>query len=174
MTKPTRSRTLRAILAATVLLCAATTLPAAEFHSNLQKSIAVSAGGKLKVEVDRGAIEVAAAEADKVEVQVFRTVKDEPKEKADEIFADHEVTCSQEGSAVIVRAEYKKGSGPNSQTERKGLIAKLFGFVNLASQNKSARLKVRYQISVPKKFNADLKTFGGDITVADLEERCGA
>jgi len=139
----------RAGLLAGALFAAGTALSAAEFENNLDKSFPVSPGGKLVIDADRGAIEVTTTDADKAEVQVFRKVRYVSQSRANEIFAAHEVNFQQQGDQVSVRAQFHGGAG---------------GWFTLARSS----LQVRYQITIPKKFNVDLKTAGGTITQADL------
>jgi len=123
-------------------------LRAADHESNLHKTFTASPGGKLVVEADRGSIEVTAKSEETVDIQVFRKVTRATAAKAQEVFAAHEVTFQQEGNQVFVRAKYNKDwSG-----------WRLWG----------PNLQVRYEITVPKQFNVDLKTAGGGITVSDL------
>src|SRR2546423_13014884 len=86
---------------------------------------------------------------DKAEIRVWRKVKGRSKQKADELFKNHEVTFDQDGNNVSVVAKNK--------TQLRS-----FSF-------KDQNLEVRYEISIPKKFDVDLKTSGGDIGLADLE-----
>ena len=125
-------------------------LAAADFDNNLEKTFEVGPGGKLVVEADRGTIEVTTAPVDKVQVRVLRRVKGGNKAETDKLFANHEVVFSQQGSTVSVVGKNKENlprvSGPNSP-----------------------QLEVRYEINIPKKFGADLKTAGADIRVGELD-----
>ena len=122
----------------------------AETEDHLQKTFTVSPGGKLTVDVNVGSIEVTASDRKDVSIEVFRKVSargfggDAEKEKAE--LKNQEVTFTQEGNRVTVHAQRLKDA------ER----------VNNMSMN------FRYVILVPSKFDADLKTSGGGIKVADL------
>lgn len=121
----------------------------ADTEDHIKKSFAVSGEGQLLIRADRGSIQVNPIESDKVEVEVIRIVKRSNDDKAREILKNHEVTFNQQGNDIEIRAE----------NPRKG--ASIWG--DLWRQ-----FQVRYVISVPRKFNLDLKTAGGSITVADL------
>jgi DUF4097 and DUF4098 domain-containing protein YvlB len=127
---------------------AGTVLALGDYDSNLNKSFSVSSGGKLVVKADRGSIEITTATGDQVAIKVFRTVKEGSKTDADEMFSKHEVTFAQDGNTVTINARMKEESSFWSRHRR--------------------NLQVRYEIAVPRKFNVDLKTFGGSITVPDL------
>src|SRR5207248_2172291 len=106
--------------------------------STLKKAFPVTAGGKLEMDVDRGSIEVASGETTQVEVEVIRNAKGLKGTAAEEVLAAHQITFSNEGNKVQMRAQFSKDS-------------------QLSSQDKS-RLQVRYKVLVPKQFNLLLKT----------------
>jgi len=128
---------------------------AADYEQNLDKSFSVTSGGKLDIQADRGSIEVATDGSEKAEVRVFRKVKGGSKAQADELLNNHEVTLAQDGNTVSVVARNRK--------ERSG-------FWSLGRAN----LDVRYQVSIPRKFDVELKTAGGNIQVDDLDGQASA
>lgn len=121
----------------------------AETEDHVQKSFTVGSGGKLLVDVNVGSIEVTATDRKDVAVEVFRKVSargflgDKGDEK--EELQKHELTVTQEGSTVSVRAQRLKDD-----------------------RNNRMNLNFRYVILIPTQFAADLKTRGGSIKVADL------
>src|SRR5206468_11465933 len=70
--------------------------------------------------------------------------------QADELFANHDVTFRQDGNTVSVIGRNKKDQ---------------FRFGNFRQPS----LQVRYEIRIPRKYNADLNTSGGDIRLGELE-----
>jgi hypothetical protein len=137
-----------ALLAATSFFAPAN-LAASDHEQNLEKSFAVSPGGKLIIAADRGSIGVATDASDRVRVKVFREVKGGSKAHADGLFANHEVTFAQDGNTLSVTARNKKDK--------------------TISWGREPGLQVRYEVSVPKKFDVDLTTAGGDIRIAELD-----
>jgi putative adhesin len=119
----------------------------AAVEDTIKKDFQVKPGSKLVVAVDRGSIEVKPANGDHVEIEVKRKLDKVSESQAQEIFRDHEVTLSQEGDEVRVRAQFKLPR-PSS---------------------KHQPLQVHYEILVPNKFNVDLRTAGGSVAVGDLE-----
>ena len=120
-----------------------------ETEDHLQKSFNVTPGGKLTVEVNVGSIEVTASDRKDVAIELFRKADARGSGGADREKAElqkHEVTFTQEGNNVVVHAQRQK------DTE--------------SARNMS--LNYRYVILVPAKFDADVKTSGGSIKVADL------
>jgi DUF4097 and DUF4098 domain-containing protein YvlB len=116
-------------------------------ESFIRKSFTVTPGGKLTIRADRGSIDVKTAAADKVEVEVTR----EPGRGADsDILEKHQVTFTQDGNDVTVEA-------------------KIPGAHNKFSWGRGNNLKVHYDVTVPAKYNVNLKTAGGSVKVQDLE-----
>ena len=126
----------------------------ADIEDTVAKSFFASPGGQLTVQLDRGSIEIKTSDRDAVDIEITRRVN-ASKAKADEIFKDHVVTMAQDGDKVEVRAEYKGakhtgwfGSGPN--------------------------LQMACVVTVPRRFDADLKTAGGHIKVVALNGKLQA
>jgi len=122
-----------------MLLFFATVYGAGE--ESIKKSFEVNEGGHLILDSDIGSIEVISSNKNRVEVDVFFD--------SDEIPEDYDIQFDQQGNDVLIRASYKKSD--------------IFGGWG------NRRLKVRYFITVPKKYNVDLETSGGSITVDDLQ-----
>jgi len=138
------------VCAVGLILAASTALAAAaDTEDKLTKTFEVKSGGKLVVEADRGSIEVKSADVSRVSIEVTRKIGSGSRAKAEDVLKNHEVTFAQEGDTVRVRSELAKGWD-------RGWF------------NKGGNLQVHYQISVPKKFNVDLKTAGGSVKVSDL------
>jgi DUF4097 and DUF4098 domain-containing protein YvlB len=111
----------------------------------IRKTFNVAPGGKLTIRADRGSIDVKTAATDKVEIEVTR----EPGAGAvADILQKHQVTFNQDGNDVLVEA-------------------KMPGMKN--GWFKGNNLKVHYDVTVPAKYNVNLKTAGGSISVKDLE-----
>jgi DUF4097 and DUF4098 domain-containing protein YvlB len=119
-------------------------------EQNLEKTFRVAPGGKLVIEADRGSIEVASSGADQVQVRVLRKVKGGSKANAEALLANHEVTFSQDGDTVSVIAKNRQEQHGSWRPNRPSL-------------------EVRYEASVPAKYNVALRTAGGDVRVDALE-----
>lgn len=135
---------------ATVLLLFSTTFAATEIDGNLDKTFTVASGGKLVIQADRGSIEVATDASNQVHLEVLRKVKGGSKAQAEALLADHEITIQQDGNTVSVVAKTK---------------SKLSWSWHTGQPN----LQVRYVVSIPRQFDVDLRTAGGDIHVGDLD-----
>ena len=133
-----------------LLIGIGTAIGAAEYDRTIEKAFQVNTGGKLIVQADRGSIEVNSGTSDNVHVRVLRRVKGGSQARADELFANLEVTFKQDGNTVSVVGRNKKDSS------RLGSI-------------RQPNLQVRYEISLPRKFDVELKTAGGDIRLGELD-----
>ncbi|MCB9211336.1 MAG: hypothetical protein H6610_04615 [Ignavibacteriales bacterium] len=118
-----------------------------------KKSFNVNFGGKLFVDTDKGSILIKSHSAETIEVELFLKVKTDDEDIAQKILNDFEVEFDQSGSNLNIIAKYK-GS--------KNWIGNIFG------GNKSNKLNVKFEITVPEKYNVDLNTSGGGIQVDDL------
>lgn len=129
-------------------LFAVAAIARADVEDKITKSYEVAPGGQLSVEVDRGSIEVKTTDRASVDIEVIRKARGS-EAKAGRVLKDHVVTTTQDGNKVLVRAEYQ---GPKS----------------LGWFGGSPQFNVSYQITVPRKFEVNLKTAGGNIKVAEL------
>ena len=132
-----------------LLIGIGTAIGAAEYDRTIEKDFQVSTGGKLIVQADRGSIEVNSGTSDNVHVRVLRRVKGGSQARADELFTNHEVTLKQDGNTVSIIGRNKKDR---------------FRFGSIRQPS----LQVHYEIAIPKQFDVDLKTSGGDIRVGEL------
>jgi hypothetical protein len=136
---------------AATLILALFTLAAtarAGLEDQITRTYEVAPGGQLVVEVDRGSLEVRTADRGSVEIEVIRKARGGDA-RAAQVLKDHVVTTAQAGNRVEVRAEY---NGPSS-----------FGWFS-----RSPDLQVNYILTIPRKFEVNLKTAGGNIKVAEL------
>jgi hypothetical protein len=117
-------------------------------EENISRQLDVTPSGKLVVDVDFGTIDVTPGADDKVVIDAHRKIDfgDEGKEK--EYFAAAPLAISQDGNVVTVRAR---------RTEPKG-----FSCVG------HSEMDGRYTIRVPKRFETDLHTEGGDVTAGEI------
>jgi len=133
------------MLGAALLFSAAIFAAEAEKGSFIRKSFQVGQGGKLTIRADRGSIDVKTGAGDTVFIEVTR----EPGiSSSADILEKHVVTFDHQGKDVLVKAEMPGSNG---------------GWF------RGNNLKVKYAVTVPKKYNVDLKSSGGSISVQDLE-----
>jgi hypothetical protein len=138
-------KTISGLFAASLFI--GTAVASQDYEQNVEKTFQVTPGGRLILQADRGSVDVKTDESNQVQVHVYRKVSGGSKSNAGEQFANHELTLTQDGNRVVVIAKNKTN--------------KLFSWGRQT-------MDVHYVISIPKKFDAELKTAGGNIQVADL------
>ncbi len=116
----------------------------------LERAFEVGPGGTLRIQLDRGAIHVKTAESDRVEVTIVRELKRGSEAQGREAFEAHKVELRQDGNTVSVHTE----------------TARHF---RLFRRNPANRLQVECTVTIPKRFNVNLGTAGGNIEIASLE-----
>jgi Putative adhesin len=136
------------ILRNSLVLFALAVTASAATEENISRQLDVTPGGKLVVDVDFGTINVTPGADDKVVIEAYRKIDfgDEAREK--EYFAAAPVAISQDGNVVTVRAHHTKSKG----------------FWSLGH----SEMDGRYTIRVPKRFETDLRTEGGDVTAGEI------
>ena len=117
-------------------------------EENISQQADATPGGKLVVDVDFGTIDVTSGTDNKVALEVHRKIDfgDEAREK--EYFSATPVTITKDGDVITVRARGSKQANWWN-----------FGHSETHGQ---------YTIHVPKKFETDLRTDGGDVTVGEI------
>ena len=136
------------ILRTSFLFFVLTLIASAASEENVNQQKSAAPGGKLMVDVDFGTINVVIGADDKIVIEAYRKIDfgDEAKEK--EYFAAAPVAISQDGNIVTVRAHCTK----SKQFWRFG----------------HSEMDGRYTIHIPKRFEADLCTEGGDVTAKEI------
>ncbi|MBU6400066.1 MAG: DUF4097 family beta strand repeat protein [Verrucomicrobia bacterium] len=134
--------------AVTIALLASTGSARSETEETLDKTFTVVAGGRLVTDVDFGSIEVGSHSGNDVTIHVWRNVSRRNKADEEKFLREQPVTFSQEGNTVTIRSHRESGTG--------------------WSWRGPQRTEGKYTITVPAKFNVQLKTSGGGIEVHDL------
>jgi len=121
----------------------------AKIERRVEKTFTVQAGATLKVETQGGDVRVKSGSGDKVQVTAVQKIRADSEAEADELLKKLELSIEQQGGDVAASAKYAK---------------KTAGF-NFGSW---PPVQVDFEITVPTKFNTELKTSGGDIVIGDL------
>jgi hypothetical protein len=140
--------TMLTILRNLLLLFALVVTASAATEENISRQLDVTPGGKLVVDVDFGTINVTPGADDKVVIEAYRKIdfREEAKEK--EYFAAAPVTISRDGNVVTVRAHSMKSK-------------EFWSFGH-------SEMDGRYTIRVPRRFETDLHTEGGNVTASEI------
>lgn len=124
-----------------LLLFAGCLAACAETEERINKRFAVQTGGKVVVDVDFGSIDVSTNATSEVTVDVFRKVSRRNKSDEEAFLRERPVTFSQDGDTVTIRSRRQKKGGD--------------------SWRGSQRTEGKYTLTVPARFDAQLKTSGG-------------
>lgn len=124
-------------------------LCAADYDDTVEKSFSVRAGGTLFVTADLGAIEIVSGSSNRVEVSIRREIDSRNYE---DILDDMDISMRESGGDVTVELEYDRSAG---------------GFFRSFSDG--YRINILFRVIVPEKYNVELKTSGGGISVDTLK-----
>lgn len=106
----------------------------------IQKTFAVGSGGKLVIDADVGDITISGTEGEELSIQVLQKGSDEQVKK-------YHVTFDQNGNTVTVKGRHER---------------KYFHFFD------NAWFDVRFVVELPKSFNLDLQTSGGNLNIENV------
>lgn len=123
----------------------------ADIEDTVQKSFQVGQGGTLTLETDLGSIEVTGDGGNQVKVEIIRKVDTGSTREAKDILENLDMQFDQNGDDVNITVKYNR--------EKEGLFRWI----------KNSKLRLSFKIQVPEKYNVDLQTAGGSISVDDLE-----
>jgi len=129
-----------------ICLCLSTNLSAAGFEKKIEKSFDVSMGGTLDLDSDVGSVTITQNSGDRVVINVMLTATASTQHKAQEIFDEFELSFVNNENNVKIEGDMLNHS--------------------LWRNN---QLKVRFNVTVPKNYNLDIKTGGGKIDVTDIK-----
>lgn len=129
----------------------------AGIDKEINRQFDVSEGGLFALDSEIGSVEVITGARDEILVEVRLQAKTSNEDRAQKLFNDFMIEFDQDGNELNIIAEYdgKRGLG---------------GFFG----SRKNRLKVKYLITVPPRFNLYIKTSGGSIHVGDLEGKVTA
>jgi hypothetical protein len=137
------------IIRTLLLLVAATTSAFALSEENINQQLDATPGGRIIVDVDFGTIDVSAGSDDKVVVKAHRKIDSSDEAREKEFLAAAPVTVSKDGNTVTIRA----------RRQQKDRNSNWSGHCNM---------EARYTVHVPRNFNSELRTGGGQIIGSEL------
>lgn len=132
-----------------LLLIVATATASALSEENLNQQLDVTPGGKLVIDVDFGTIDVAAGADDKVVIAAHRKIDSNNETQEKEYFAATPVTVTKDGNTISIRARRQQKDRDFNWSGR-------------------CNMDARYTVHVPKNFNSELRTGGGEIIGSEL------
>ncbi|ACB75192.1 DUF4097 family beta strand repeat-containing protein [Opitutus terrae] len=138
------------LLIAAGLLAVVPVSASAKIERVIEKTFAVQPGEMLRVETQGGNIRVQTADDNKVTVVATERIKASSEAEADELLKNLEMTIEQDGEGVLAKAKYEK---------------RMWG---------SLPVQVDFTVTVPRRYNANLRTSGGNVKLGDLDGRVEA
>lgn len=141
-------KTLICLLTLGALVAAPTTLEA-KIVRTVEKTFSVQPGGTFRAFTEGGDIKVATADINEVRITARQVIRAGDNEEADELLEQLEFKLEQRGNDVIAEARNEKRR-PN-----------WFGNWPMVG--------VHFTVTVPRNFNLEMKTSGGNIQVGDLK-----
>ena len=132
------------------VLLAAPAVLSAKITRTVDKTFTVQSGGNFKALTQGGDITIRTADTPEVRIHVKQVVRASSEKEADEILEKLSLTMEQTGNDVFAEAKYE--SRPMG-----------FHFGNWPP------VSVSFEVTVPKNFNLNLNTSGGDIVVASVK-----
>jgi DUF4097 and DUF4098 domain-containing protein YvlB len=115
----------------------------------LNQTYAVERGGQLTLDADQGDVEVDVASQNTVQIQVLREASSGSESDTKKLIKKNKIKFSQNGDEVRIESAMEQESHSWFSSEH-------------------ATLKIHFKITVPRSYNANLNTGGGNITMAGL------
>jgi len=158
-------------LLATALACASF-LHAVDTEDRVLKSAPVSSATRLTLNADFGAIRIQPGDGERVEVEVYFRGTPASRGEFDRMLRDFTLDVAQQGSDIRVKGAFHDGWKP--------MLFRAFSGGHSICHNgqcleyASWLRDVEYRVTVPHKFDADLETSGGSISVSNLHGQVNA
>ncbi|MFQ5824275.1 MAG: DUF4097 domain-containing protein [bacterium] len=115
------------------------------YERQVEKHFKVKKGGTLYLKSDRGSVDIRSHKSEEVDVVVLLEADTRNKERAEDWFERFDLAFDQRGADVEILGRWENGWF-----------------------HRRNRLKVKFEIRVPKNYNLDIDTAGGSIWVDDL------
>ena len=136
-------------LACALVLSGMATVAQAKITRTLEKTFAVQPGGRLNAETQGGNITIKTDDANEVRIVVTQVIDANSEEAANKALEKLSLSLEQKGNEVSAIAAYEKRLG------------NMFG--------NWPPVQVSYTITVPRAFNLQLNTSGGNVKVASVK-----
>jgi hypothetical protein len=162
----------------TAALACASFLHAVDTEDRVRKSVPVSSATRLTLHAEFGTIRVQPGDGRRVEAEVHFRGFPPSRGEFDRMLRDFRLEVAQEGSEIHVSGTFQNGWKPQS------LLWMFNSFVvggghpicrnGQCLEYSSWLREVEYRVMVPHKFDADVETSGGPISVSDLKGEVNA
>lgn len=156
----------------TAAIACASLLHAVDIEDRVRKSAPASSATRLALNAEFGGIRVQSGEGQNVEVEVYFRGDPDSRKEFDRMLHDFALSVTHEGSDIRVSGTFHDGWKPQS-------VVWILNSILMGSHRPICRngqcleysswlREVEYRITVPRKFDADVATAGGPISVSRL------
>lgn len=142
-------KSLLPLLTIGALLASPVVLPA-KIIRTVEKTFTVQPGGNLKATTQGGDITIKTADINEVRITAKQVIRASTDKEADALLEKLSLTVEQHGNDIVAEAKYEKR----------------LGGVHWGSW---PPVSVSFVVTVPKNFNLNLNTSGGDITAGSVQ-----
>lgn len=136
------------IIRTAVVLFALTLFASAASKEDVSREVDARPGEKLIVDVDFGSIDVSSAADNKVTLEAHRMIDFDNESKEKEFLANAPITISKDGNTLTIRSRGKERHH--------------WSFIG------HQEMDAKYVVRIPKKFEVDLHTDGGQVIVSNI------
>jgi len=148
-------------LVCVLFLFLTSTVHAEIFEDKVHRTIPAIVGAKLVLDAEFGDVEVVTDASNQIEIDVYRRVDTRDRAEADAIFQDFQLSTHTSGKEIVVEGVFKNGW-------KSGSCCDFCHNGECLSYSRKLK-KHTYRIQIPKDMSVDLTTWGGDLSIGDLE-----
>jgi hypothetical protein len=159
-------------LLAAALVCASF-LHAVDTEDRVRKSVPVSSATRLTLTSEFGSVRVQPGDGKRVEVEVYFSGVPASRGEFDRMLRDFTLDVVQQGSDIRVNGAFHNGWKPMLSFWPFGGGHPICRDGRCLEYSSWLR-KVEYQVTVPRQFNADVETSGGQVSVSNLKGEVNA
>ena len=148
-------------------LACASFVSAVDLEDHVRKSVPASSAKGLVLNADAGSIRVQPGAVDRVEVDVWLHGDPPSRSEFDRMRKDFTLVVAQQGSEIRVTGAFHNGWAP--------MLASFpfFGGHQICHEGRCLEYaswlrELEYRVTVPEKFNADVDTWSGPVSIKDL------
>lgn len=116
-------------------------------RKTIEESFQAAYGGQLTVEADRGAIKINTHDREVIDVKIRVEARAGSRREAEELLDEYIITFDDDGTNLMIESEFEDGWSSGWDWNR---------------------LNAKFLITVPERYNLDLKTSGGSIEVSSI------
>lgn len=134
----------------------------------IRKELAVNPGGTLTLDADFGAVEIQQGPANRVSVEVIRSITEKYADDAEAILGYHQVSISKAGNNAVVKSRLQPPTADSVSVDGLGFDISEDVRRTIKTALKKRLKRIHFRVTVPREYNVNLKTGGQHITCGDV------